>query len=362
MVENGRISLLQFGIMIFMFTIGSAVLLLPSIEASVSKQDAWIAVLLSIIIQAAFVWLWTRLAGIYPNKSLIQYCELIVGKWLGKIIGIFYISFFLYLSALVLRNLGDFITTNILIETPLEFIHIIFMLPVVYGVYLGLEVIARASEILFPWIVLLFTITILLLIKVIDLSKLLPILSEDWHHPIKGLYPLLGFPISEVVVFLTIMPFIAHPNYIKKYFYVSLILTAIFASFVIAVTISVLGVDLTARSNFSVFDLAKEIKIGNFLNRVEILVGGIWIMTIFVKLCVCFYAANLATAHLFNLKSYRITILPYAILVIALSIIVYKNPAHAFWFIMGAYPIYSLFHGLVIPLILLLVAKIRKPI
>jgi spore germination protein KB len=362
MVENGRISLLQFGIMIYMFTIGSAILLLPSIETAISKQDAWISVLLSIVIQAAFISLWTGLARIYPNKSLIQYSELILGKWLGKIIGVFYISFFLYLSALVLRNLGDFITTEILIQTPLEFVHIIFMLPVAYGVYLGLEVIARASEILFPWIIALFTITIVLLIKVIDLSKLLPILPDGWQDPVRGLYPLLGFPISEVVVFLTIMPFIAHPEYIKKYFYSSLILAAIFASAVIAVTISVLGIDITARSNFSVFELAKEIKIGSFFNRVEILVGGIWIMTIFVKLSVCFYAANLATAHLFNLKSYRITILPYAILVIALSSIVYKNPAHAFWFIMSAYPIYSLFHSLVIPAVLLIVAKIRKPI
>jgi spore germination protein KB len=230
----------------------------------------------------------------------------------------------------------------------------------VYGVYLGLEIIARASEILFPWIIGLCILTIALLLKDINLSELLPVLPDGWQLPVKGLYPLIGFPISEVVVFLTIMPFIAQKKHIKKYFNFFLILAGILGAILIIVSISVLGVDITARSNFSVFELAKEIKIGSFFNRVEVLVGGIWIMTIFVKLSVCFYAANLATAYLFNLKSYRITILPYAILVVALSIIVYKNPAQAVWFIMGAYPIYALFHGLVIPAILLMVAKIRK--
>jgi spore germination protein KB len=139
-------------------------------------------------------------------------------------------------------------------------------------------------------------------------------------------------------------------------------LTVIFGTLIVVLSISVLGLDITARSNFSVFDLAKEIKIGNFFNRVEVLVGGIWIITIFVKLSICFYAANLSTAYLFNLKSYRITVLPYGVIVIALSSIVYQNPAQAVWFITGAYPIYALFHGLVIPAILLMVAKMRKSV
>lgn len=126
------------------------------------------------------------------------------------------------------------------------------------------------------------------------------------------------------------------------------------------ITISVLGADITARSTFAVFDVAKEIVIGKFLSRVEILVGGIWIMTIFVKLSFCFYITNLAFAQYFKMKSYRVTILPFALIVIALSMIVYKDTGEFIWFSIGAYPIYSLFHGLIIPLLLLCVAKIRN--
>jgi spore germination protein KB len=360
MIENGKISPLQFGMLVFMFTLGSAALLTPSILTSIVKQDAWISYLLSIIVDISLIFLWDALFKRYPNETMIQFSEHILGKWLGKMIGITYIGFFLYVSALVLRNIGDFISTNILVQTPIQFVHIIFMLTVVYGTYLGLEVITRSSEILLPWVIVIFLITALMLLKKIDLSELMPILPDGWLTPVKGVYPRLGFPISELVVFLMIFPFVNRPNQIKKYFNLSMVFVALFGALIMVMTISVLGVDITARSTFAVFDLAKEIRVGDFFERVEVLVGGIWIMTIFIKLTICFYAANLATGQLFHLKSYRVTILPYGLLVCALSMLVYHNSAEAFAFITGPYPIYSMIYGVFIPACLLVIAKLRK--
>jgi spore germination protein KB len=359
MIENGKIAPLQFGILVFMFALGSAVLLLPSIIVSIAKQDAWISVLLGAIVEISFISLWVHLSKKYPKQSIIQYSERILGKWLGKIVGFVYVCYFLYLSALVLHNVGAFIKTNVLVQTPMQFVHIIFMISVIYAAYLGLEVIARSSEVLFPWVIIIFFITTILLLKDIHLSKLLPILPDGWQAPVKGMYPLLGFPTSELVVFLMIFPFVDRQNKIKKYFTLFIISTALLGTLIVIISISVLGVDITARSTFPVFDVVKEIRVGTFFDRVEVLIVGIWIMTIFVKLSFCFYAANLASAQLFNLKSYRVTILPYGILVTALSLIVHPNTAQFAWFVTGASQLYSLFHGFFIPAFLLLVSKIR---
>lgn len=360
MIENGKIAPLQFGILVFMFALGSAAILLPSIIISIAKQDAWISVLLSIIVDISFISLWHRLSKKSPNQSLIQYSERILGKWLGKMVGFVYVWYFLYLSSLVLHNVGSFITTNVLVQTPMQVVHIIFMLSVIYAAYLGLEVIARACEVFFPWVIIIIFITAILLVKDIHLSKLLPILPDGWQTPVKGIYPLLGFPISESVIFLMIFPFVDRQNQIKKYFTLFIISTALIGTLIVIISISVLGVDITARSTFAVFEVAKEIRVGTFFERVEVLIGGIWIMTIFVKLSFCFYAANLASAQLFHLKSYRVTILPYGILVTAFSLLVHPNTAQFAWFVMGASQLYSLFHGFFIPAFLLLVAKIRK--
>src|SRR5213080_2486759 len=128
MIENGKITPLQFGILVFMFALGSAAILLPSIIVSIAKQDAWISVLLSIIVDISFILLWDHLSKKCPNQSIIQYSEQILGKWLGKMVGFVYVWYFLFLSSLVLHNVGAFITTNILVQTPMQFVHIIFML------------------------------------------------------------------------------------------------------------------------------------------------------------------------------------------------------------------------------------------
>jgi spore germination protein KB len=360
LIENGKISPLQFGIVVLIYSLGSSALLLPSIVVSIAKQDAWISVLACILIVIPLVSMWTRLARKYPALTIIQYSERIVGKWFGKMIGVMYVWFCLYLSALVLRNLGDFITTNILAQTPIEVVHILFMIPIVYGVYLGLEVISRTSEILFPWIIVIFGIASILLLANIDLRRVPPVLADGLIVPVKAIYPILGFPISELVVLLFVLPFVEKQAKVKKYFMIFVSIAIIIGTIIVIMSISVLGVDMVARSTFAVFDLAKEINVGNFFEREEVLIGGIWIMTIFVKLSVCFYAANLGAAQLFHLKSYRVTILPLAMAVVALSMIVYHNTAESFWFIKGAYPIYSLIFGLVIPACLLGVTNLRK--
>jgi spore germination protein KB len=360
MIENGKISHFQLGIVIFMFTLGNSILLTPSIVVSIARQDAWMSFLLSIVVDLLLITLWVRLFKRYPDDTIIQYSERILGKWLGKMIGFLYVGFFLYVSALTLRDIGDFITTNVLVETPIQFVHIIFMFTAIYSAFLGLEVIARVSEILLPWVITIFVVTTILLLKEIDLSRILPMLPDGWQTPVKGVYSRLGFPISELVVFLMVFPFVDRPNQIRKYFNLSMILVAIFGCMITIMSISVLGVDISARSTYAVFDLAKEIKVGHFFERVEVLVGVIWILTVFVKLSLCFYAANLASAQLFNLKTYRLTILPYGFIVIALSMLVFYNIAESGWFITGAYPIFGLIYGLFIPALLLIIAKIRK--
>jgi spore germination protein KB len=360
MIENGKISPLQFGIVVFMFSLGSAALLMPSIVVSIAKQDAWISVLSTILVDVLFISLWNRLSKKYPDETIVQFSERILGKLLGKLVGIMYVCFFLYLSALVLRNVGGFITTNVLRQTPELFVQIIFMLTIIYGSYLGLEVISRTSEVLFPWVIIVFLFTTALLLNHIDLSKLLPVMPDGWQIPLKGIYPLLGFPISELVIVLFIFPFVDRPKKIKKYSTLFSIMTALFGTLIVMMSISVLGVDVTARSPYAPFDLAKEIRVGKFFERVEVLVGFIWIMTIFVKLSFSFYAANLASAQLFNLKSYRVTILPYGLFVTALSMIVFRNPAEFSLFTAGAYPFYGLIHGFFIPVLLLLVVQIRE--
>jgi spore germination protein KB len=66
---------------------------------------------------------------------MLAFNEKVFGKWIGSSTTLFYV--------------GNFMTTQVIPEMPIEAIHILFAGIVVMGLRLGLETIVRAAEIFF---------------------------------------------------------------------------------------------------------------------------------------------------------------------------------------------------------------------
>ncbi|MDF2653287.1 MAG: spore gernimation protein [Paenibacillus sp.] len=359
MLINGKISASQLAIFIYMFALGSAVLILPSTIVSIAKQDAWITLIMTLIVQLGFAWLYLKLADRFPDETITEYGTRLLGAVLGKCLCIVYLVYFLILSALVLRNVGDFIYTNLLIQTPTLATQIFIMVAVAYGTFLGIEVLGRAGEVLFVIVVFTVLLACLFLLPHVKMSNILPILPEGLLQPLKGVYPVLGFPISELSVVLFLFPYVRNREKLKRYFYFSMALAPLSGLVVAFFTITVMGVEDTIRSPYAVYEMAKKIQVGEFFERIEALVGILWISTIFIKLSLCFYAVVKITSQLFNLSSHRTLILPYVFVVVPFSTIIYDHLSQSREIIFQ-WPLISLFQGLFLPLLLLLIAMIIR--
>jgi spore germination protein KB len=106
--------------------------------------------------------------------------------------------------------------------------------------------------------------------------------------------------------------------------------------------------------------LAKKISIGNFLERIEVIVAIIWILTIYFRLTICYYGLSLGLAQVFGLKSYKILLFPLAFLIVTFSIISHPNIEHFTNFTAKAWTPYSLTICFFLPLLLLVVGNMRK--
>ncbi|MDM5337662.1 GerAB/ArcD/ProY family transporter [Fictibacillus enclensis] len=58
------------------------------------------------------------------------------------------------------------------------------------------------------------------------------------------------------------------------------------------------------------FELMRAINIVKLLERIEVLVGVVWIVGIFVKIVLCFYAAMMGLQHVARHHRYRTFLLP----------------------------------------------------
>ncbi|MET3546304.1 spore germination protein KB [Paenibacillus favisporus] len=358
-MDKGKISAQQFALIMYLYIIGTAALVQPHTLVSIAGQDAWFSVIIVGIIQLGLITLYMKLGFRYPQQTIIQYGRLLTGKWFGSAIAVVYMFYFLILTAYVLRNIGNFIGSVVLPQTPLVVNMVVILIPAIYGCFLGIEVIGRTGEILFPWAMSVFIITALLLIPKMHPGELFPMFPEGIMPSIKAGYPLVGFPSLEIAICLMLIPFVQNQQKIKKYFYITSVGTLISGTLLSLITIMVLGVDLTARSPYAVYDVAREIRIERVMERAEVIVGIIWLITSFMKLLICFYITVIATVQCFNVISYKNLVIPFSFLLLPLSLWVLRNTAELEWSGI-VYPMMAVFPGFVIPAVLLIVGNFRS--
>lgn len=360
MLEKGKINTSEFQILVIAFVIGTSILSVPALLATSAKQDAWIASVLGTLISLFFIFIYNQFFSLYPCMTFVEVNEKVLGKWIGKIAALLYLFYVYHNGSGSLRQIGDFFTTQILVETPIQMIMIMLLITSLIGVRLGLEVICRTAVIFFPWMVLLLFILFLFLIPQIKLENIQPILGEGMKPIIKGSYTNLGLPYLQLTAFLMITPYVTEKAKMKKAFYRGTLIGGIVLTILIIFTILVLGSDITSRQSYSTYILGRKIEIGGFLERIEAIVAIIWVLTIYFKVTICYYVVTLGLAQVLGLKNYQILVFPLAFLIITFSIFMHPDIVHVSNYIAKTLTPYSLTICFFLPLLLLVVGKIRK--
>ena len=360
MAQKEKISIHQFTVLVILITIGDAILVLPSTVTKEANQDAWLATLLALGFSLVFIYLFIVVSRLYQKLSFVQYSMKILGKWFGSIVSIFFLSYLFFSVTAHVRELGDFVTTQILIQTPIEVIVLLFVFIIVMGVRSGLEPIARTSELLFPIVCFFLILLLTLLIPNIHVDWVQPILENGIKPVLKGTLSATAFPFMELVVFLMILPSVNKKAEVKKSFFVGSIIGGIILIIVVLLCILVLGKEATIRNVYPTFILARVIHFENMIQRIEGILATIWIVTAYLKITIYSYALHLGFVHLLKLDGYRILTLPFGMILFASTILVTPNISFFNQIISLYWPFYDATVAVILPLILVIVFAIRK--
>ena len=364
MVKDIKISARQFAILVILFSIGTTILVIPRSMAQVVKQDAWIAAVFGTGIGLLLVALYIAVGRMFPTKTLVEINEVLLGKWLGKVVSLTFVFFSLYSTASLFFYVGNFLTTKIMPETPIEAIHILFASILIMGIRLGLEPLARSAELLFPIFVFLFIVLVVstLLPPVqMKVENIQPVFETGIKPMIHAVFLFSGIFSLPLIVLLMIFPVsVNQPKAAEKNFFIGILIGGICLLIIIALTILVLGPDSSARQIFPSYHVAKKINVGDFIQRIEAILALMWIITIYFKMACYFYASVIGLAQTLNMKDYRPLTLPLGIIVVSFSLIAHPNVTYVDKFDKEIWPLYVSTYGLVLPLLLLAVNAFRK--
>ncbi|MFP3126215.1 spore germination protein [Ectobacillus funiculus] len=323
-MKQGKISALQLFYVMIGFEIGNSIIFGTAAGA---KQDAWLAILLSMLCGLILMWIYTKLSDYYPGETLVQMLPKIIGKFLSYPLIVIYALYFLYLACTACRDFGELIASTILTETPMILVIGIFMVLIVYCLRGGIEAFGRMGEIVFPiYVLILVTLWILMLVGAeFDSRRLTPVLGNGIQPVLGAAFPpvqsTLTFPFGETVLITMLFPVLNNKNNIKKVGMATILIGGILLAVNSIIVISVLGPDIYGKEFFPFFTAAQMVSIADFLERFDALIIVMIVSGVFFKVGGWIYGSSIIISQLFKLKSNDSILIPLGVMVTSFSIL-----------------------------------------
>ncbi|XEC93942.1 GerAB/ArcD/ProY family transporter [Paenibacillus tarimensis] len=359
-MEKAKISPGQLFSLIVLFDLGTAVIRVLAIRA---EKDAWLAIILGAVGGLAIFGIYVCLYRLYPELPLTGSIKAILGKWLGWPIGVLYVLFFIHGAARDLREGGDLLVSSILDQTPVIAVNIVMILSISYVLMKGIEVLARTGQLFLAILAILGLLSTFLLLfaGVVEFNRILPVLAKGWEPVINTtLTQTIQFPHEETVCFAMLLPYLNNRKNGIKAGFAAVLVSSLVLSYSTALNIVVLGVEIASRTTFPLLFTISLINIGEFIQRLDVIVVMTLIIGDFFKVAVFYYAAVIAAADVFQIRNYRRFVHPIGVIILLVSLMLSGNFAEQIE--EGDILLYTMFmfFGAILPACLLMAAVLRR--
>lgn len=317
-LESGRISANQLAILFYLSILTTGILTAPSPIYNVAGRDLWISSLAGFIPACGVIAIVHALHRKFPGQTFMEYVPKIFGKTIGMLVGCVLLLFILHITGIVVRQFSEFMLVGFFKQTPLIIIASTIVLTSSFAVRAGVEVIGRFAQLAVPIVLVLLLLVILPLGPDMDFHELLPVLENGIGPSLKGALLLQQwFLMYALIAFY--LPYVADNEHVqrKSLLSITILMVSVIAGHL--ATVMMLG-ETTNHYNFSFITLSRYIQVASFFEHLQSFVMAIWVIGLFVRLCMTYYILVLGASQLLGLKDYRILILPAGIGIIVFSI------------------------------------------
>lgn len=340
-----------------LFIFGSTLVMGTGAQAG---RDMWLSVLAAVIVAIPVVLIYARILSLFPGKDLYEILELNLGKVFGKILSLVYIWFSFHLGSLILRNFGEFIITVALPRTPKMVPMIMLGFLCIWAAKAGIETIARCGDYFIMFVLGLILLYSLLAIPVMDLNNIPPIMGQGFKKAMSGIGSAFSYPFGETVVFLTIFSCLKRKKSAYKVYTTALIIGGFISVYIALRNITILGPLTIKAVYFPSYSAISRINVGNFIQRIEIGVTIIFLLSGFIKSAICFLSASKGVARLFGFKDYRIIVTPVGLLMINLSYIIYADIIEMIEWSYEIWPYYTFPIQVILPIMIWIFIELKE--
>lgn len=357
--HNANVSVRQARLLLILQMFNMSMLVIPRVAAELAGHDGYMLPIWGFLLGLIYILLITKLLNRFPGEGLDTFAPKVLSKWIGGLVIILFVVKLLIGAGIEIRLFAEMVSKVLLPQTPLPVIILMLLFAVYYLIKSGLEASGRMAEILayFVFVPLVFVLG-LVLIKA-DYGELLPVFTAGPASVLSGAY-IMSMTFMPLEFMLVIGALVNKPSKVRKIcIYATGIIAAIEVA-IIALTFMGVGMVTSSKQIWPVLTLMQSIQLpGSFLENQEILMMSWWIMSVYMYISGSLYVAGLTISKVFKFNRQNVTVLPLIPIVFFVAMIPGSlGEAYAYMTKFSKYT-GSLFL-FVIPLILLVVAKVRK--
>ncbi|WP_158211491.1 GerAB/ArcD/ProY family transporter [Alkalihalobacterium alkalinitrilicum] len=325
----------------------------PILMFETAKQDSWISLIVAFFVMILSVWLFTRILARFPNDNLLEILKM-YSPIIGRIIILIYLYFFILVIAHDIRFLIDLITVIFLPTTPLNIIGMFTLLLAVLMAREGIEVLARLAQLFFiPFTVILLLLPLFLLDQ-IDFNNMQPVL-EDGYSIFQGSIYALG-TLGELVI----LPLICTAHSFRfRYGMYGLVVGTFLIGIMLVHILLVFGASLATVFFDPAYILVRQIRVTDFLDRMDIIIAALWLPTIFVKISFTLFVICKGIQNLSNKISGKLLVPPMGVFSFVCSVWFFEHATQLIHFD-RVKPVFIIMTTFVVPIFLYFYLKNSK--
>ncbi len=346
-----------FGIIVILI-ITKVFLGIPRVAVQEGGSASWLLLLMSAGIASAGVFIIVKLIKKFPDKNIVDIAETLWGPPGRVIVAAVMASIFLYISTVVVREFAETILTTVLPRTPISIVTLMFVITMVLGAYNGLEVITRSVTLLIPFILVGITSILLLAGSFIDLNNFFPLLGTGIDKLVVHAPGRSSIYIDIVMVTLIISN-VNEPEKIPQQVWKGFLFSTAVFVVVQLFYVSILTIHAGSKLYIPLFQLARIIYMGRFVQRIEVLYVFVWFFTGALQLTLTLYGAVTALSRGFKIPIYQPLLFPLGLLVFSLSFVP-QSTLHAVSLDMNILRKYGSLIGFGVPAALLLTSVVLR--
>ncbi|WP_018305698.1 GerAB/ArcD/ProY family transporter [Desulfitobacterium hafniense] len=302
-----RISTHQFTILSAAVLLGTTYMVAGSALAGTAGRDGWMAILPGFALGIPLAFMIFSLMPRYPGMNLIEISEKVLGKWLGKGMGLLYSGITLYFGAILLGQGVDMYNRSVLPLMPQYILVLGSFVIVAYLYFSGVEVLSRFSEVIFPIICLSLVFIALFSIPRFERGELFPLLDNGVKPVLNAMWKVAPWPMEYILFLGGLLPFLPRKakdlKVLKRGILKAFSIVILLSTLMILIQIMTFGPFETSRLTYAILVLGNMIEISRTISGVEVIFTLIWTGALTLKTTALLFAGIWGLQAVFGIKS-----------------------------------------------------------